>query len=210
MDRLTDLTLIDLLAAFRSPEPTPGGGSASAVSGAVGASLLAMVGGLSKSRAATEEDLERLAAARMQCAWLGDRLAVLVDRDSEAYEMVVAAYRLPKSTDEERQARTEAIQIAFRAAIDAPLDVMKACADAIEQGVIVAELGNRNASSDVEVGLELLLAGVRGGRLNVEINLGMLKDAGHVAIVGEESARIEAAARARVAQARAHLQEADR
>ena len=94
MPRLTDLTLIDLLAAFRSPEPTPGGGSASALAGAVGASLLTMVGGMAKSRAVTVEDLGRLAEAHQQCAGLSNRLAVLVERDSDAYGMVVAAYRL--------------------------------------------------------------------------------------------------------------------
>ena len=206
MPRLTELTLIDLLAAFRSAEPTPGGGSASALAGAVGASLLTMVGGMAKSRAGTVEDLERLAAAQQHCASLSDRLAVLVERDSEAYGMVVSAYRLPKANDDETQARTSAIQAAFRAAIDAPLEVMKACADALEQGVVVAELGNRNASSDVHVALDLLLAGLRGARFNIEINLGMLKDAGYVAVVGEESARLESEAHAHVAMARLRLQ----
>ena len=134
MPRLTDLTLLDLLAAFRSPEPTPGGGSAAALAGALGASLLAMVGGLPKSRAKTEEDTERLAAAQAQCARSADRLAVLVDRDSEAYDMVVAAYGLPKASDEDKQSRSRQIQEALRAATDAPLDVMRACGDAIEQG----------------------------------------------------------------------------
>ena len=90
MPRLTDLTLLDLLAAFRSPEPTPGGGSAAALAGALGASLLAMVGGLPKSHAKNEEDTERRAAAQAQCARIADRLAVLVDRDSEAYDMTSA------------------------------------------------------------------------------------------------------------------------
>jgi formiminotetrahydrofolate cyclodeaminase len=202
MPQPTELTLIDLLEAFRSPQPTPGGGSAAALAGAVGASLLAMVGGLPKSHAATVEDIERLAAARLQCARLGDRLAVLVDRDSEAYDMVVSAYALPKSTDEEKHARTRQIQLALRAATETPLEVMRACADAIEQGVVVAELGNRNAASDVQVGLELLLAGQRGARLNVEVNLGMLKDAAYVAIVGEEISRLTAAAEREMTSAR--------
>ena len=202
MPRLTDLTLLDLLAAFRSPEPTPGGGSAAALAGALGASLLAMVGGLPKSHAKTEEDTERLAAAQAQCARIGDRLAVLVDRDSEAYDMVVAAYGLPKASDEDKQARSRQIQAALRAATDAPLDVMRACGDAIEQGGVVAELGNRNAASDVQVGLELLLAAQRGARLNVEVNLGMLKDAAYVALVGEEITRLTAAAEHEVTVAR--------
>jgi formiminotetrahydrofolate cyclodeaminase len=161
-----------------------------------------MVGGLPKSHAKTEEDTERLAAAQAQCARIGDRLAVLVDRDSEAYDMVVAAYGLPKASDEDKQARSRQIQAALRAATDAPLDVMRACGDAIEQGGVVAELGNRNAASDVQVGLELLLAAQRGARLNVEVNLGMLKDAAYVALVGEEITRLTAAAEHEVTVAR--------
>jgi formiminotetrahydrofolate cyclodeaminase len=161
-----------------------------------------MVGGLPKSHANSEEDIERLAAAQAHCGRISDRLAVLVDRDSEAYEMVVAAYALPRSTDEEKQARSAQIQLALRAATDAPLDVMRACADAVEQGVVIAALGNRNAASDVQVGLELLLAAQRGARLNVEVNLGMLKDAAYVAVVGEEIARLTASAERELAAAR--------
>ena len=86
--KLTDTTVTDLLAAFRSPEPTPGGGSAAALAGAIGASLLAMVAGLPKSRAATAEDAARLKAAGERCAALAAELEALVDRDSEAYDLV--------------------------------------------------------------------------------------------------------------------------
>jgi len=178
--KLTEKTTTDLLHAFRSPDPTPGGGSASALAGAIGASLLAMVAGLPKSRAATEEDVERLEAAGQRCATLAADLTALVDRDSEAYDLVVTAYKKPKGTDEEKTARSAAIQDAMRAAIAAPLDVMRACAAAAEQGVVVATLGNRSASSDVQVGFELLGAGLRGAKLNVEINLGSVKDAAYV------------------------------
>jgi formiminotetrahydrofolate cyclodeaminase len=190
--KLTTLTVTALLDAFRSNEPTPGGGSASALAGAVGASLLAMVAGLPKPRAATEEDVERLAAAGTRCTGIARRLEELVDRDSAAYDLVVAAFRMPKGTDEEKGARTAGIQRAMQAATEAPLDVMRACSDAIEQGSVVAAFGNRNASSDVQVGLELLGAGLRGARLNVEINLGSLKDAEFVAKARAESERLEA------------------
>lgn len=190
--KLTALTVTALLDAFRSNEPTPGGGSASALSGAVGASLLAMVAALPKPRAATEEDVERLAAAGVRCTAIARRLEELVDRDSAAYDLVVGAFRRPKGTDEEKAARTAGIQRAMRAATEAPLDVMRACSDAIEQGAVVAAFGNRNASSDVQVGLELLGAGLRGAKLNVEINLGSLKDADFVSRASAEAERLEA------------------
>ena len=190
--KLTALTVTALLDAFRSNEPTPGGGSASALSGAVGASLRAMVTALPKPRAATEEDVERLAAAGVRCTAIARRLEELVDRDSAAYDLVVGAFRMPKGTDEEKAARTAGIQRAMQAATEAPLDVMRACSDAIEQGAVVAAFGNRNASSDVQVGLELLGAGLRGARLNVEINLGSLKDADFVSRASAEAERLEA------------------
>jgi formiminotetrahydrofolate cyclodeaminase len=202
---LTHRTVTELLAAFRSAEPTPGGGSASALAGAIGASLLAMVAGLPKPRAGTEEDAERLHAAGSRCAALSDHLAALVDRDSEAYDMVVAAFRLPKGTDDEKAVRSARIQAAMQAATEAPLDVMRACSDAIEQGAVVARFGNTNASSDVQVGLELLGAGLRGARLNVDINLASLKDAEFAARSRREAERLTTEADAGIAAARGQL-----
>jgi formiminotetrahydrofolate cyclodeaminase len=181
--RFIDQTVSDLLAAFASPSPTPGGGSAAALAGAVGASLLAMVAGLPKSRAATAEDAARLAAAGQRCSGLAADLAALVDDDSAAYERVMAAYKRPKGTDEEKAARSAAIQEEMRSAIAAPIAVMRACAAAAEQGVVIATLGNASASSDGQVGFELLAAALRGAQLNVDVNLGSIKD-------GEYAARV--------------------
>ena len=188
--KLTSLSVTDFLAALRSPHPTPGGGSAAALAGAIGASLLAMVAALPKSRAATEEDAERLRAAGEWCGALSVELGTLVDRDSEAYDLVVAAYKSPKGTDEEKAARSAGIQAAMREAIAAPLTVMQACAAAAEQGVVIAGLGNPSASSDVGVGFALLGAGLRGARLNVEINLDSVKDAEYVAGIRDEVERL--------------------
>jgi len=178
---LVKQSVTDLLAAFRSAEPTPGGGSAAALAGAMGASLVAMVAGLPKSKAATEEDAQRLRAAGERCTALARELETLVDADSAAYDLVMAAYKRPKATDEDKAARSAAIQAALRDAIAAPLAVMRACAAAAEQAVVVAGLGNPSAASDVAVGVELLNAALRGAKLNVEINLGSLKDADYVA-----------------------------
>jgi formiminotetrahydrofolate cyclodeaminase len=204
--KLTELTVKDLLAAFRSADPTPGGGSAAALAGAIGSSLLAMVAGLPKSRAATEADHARLRDARQRCAALSAELEALVDRDSDAYDLVMAAYRKPKGTDDEKVARSTAIQTAMREAIEAPLAVMRACAAAAGQGVDVAALGNPSASSDLLVGFEVLRAGLSGAQRNVETNLGSVKDANYAASVRREAegfehtlARETAAAGARLA-----------
>jgi len=187
---LTRKTVTELLREFRSPAPTPGGGSAAALAGAVGASLLAMVAGLPKPRAATDEGLRSLRDAGERCTALATALETLVDRDSEAYDMVVSAYRLPKGTDDEKAARARGIQDALRAAIAAPLEVMRACAAGLACGPVLQAQGNVNASSDVQVGLELLRAGLRGARVNVETNLGGVKDQAYSAEVAAEVARL--------------------
>src|SRR5215471_10678689 len=192
---LVNRSVSDLLAAFRSPEPTPGGGSAAALAGALGASLLAMVAALPKSRAATEEDAQRLKAAGERCTALASELETLVDKDSDAYNLVMNAFRKPKGTDEEKAARSAAIQAAFREAIAAPLAVMRACAAAAEQGVVVATLGLASASSDVMVGFELLGAALQGANLNVETNLGSVKDADYLATVRADVTEFERAIR---------------
>jgi len=176
----------DLLAAFRSGDPTPGGGSAAALAGAVGASLFAMVAGLPKNTAATAEDAARLKAAGERCTALADELSTLIDTDAASYDLVMAAYRKPKGTDDEKAARSAAIQASMREAIAAPLGVMRACAAAAEQGVVVARLGNPSAASDGQVGFELLGAALRGAKLNVETNLGSVKDADYVSRIRNE------------------------
>jgi formiminotetrahydrofolate cyclodeaminase len=190
---LVKQSVAELLAAVRSPSPTPGGGSAAALAGALGASLVAMVADLPKNRAATEEDLQRLRAAGDRSTALALDLERLIDVDSAAYGLVMAAYKRPKATDEDKAARGAAIQAAFREAIAAPLDVMRACAAAVEQAVVVAALGNPSAASDLEVGVGLLDAALRGAKLNVEINLDSVKDADYVGKVRSDVTEFERA-----------------
>ena len=194
MTRLTSLPVSQLLAAFRSSEPTPGGGSAAALSSAVGASLLAMVAGLPKPKATSAEELGRLGDAGRRCTALAVQLEALIDEDSAAYDLVVGAFRLPKETDEDKVARAAAIQKALVAATEAPLDVMRRTSEALSIAPIVADLGNQNAASDVQVALGLLRAGLHGARQNVEINLGSLKDPGYVERVTAEAARLSESA----------------
>lgn len=190
---LIDKPFKQLLEAFSSSDPTPGGGSASALAGAVGAALVAMVAGLPKTRHNNDDDRVALGPAREALVALRDRLATLVDRDAEAYDQVVTAYRLPKGTDEAKEARSAAIQRAMKQATDTPLAVMRACEAGVRHGEAVARHGNPSASSDVRVGLELLAVGLRGARLNVETNLGSLKDEGYVAGVMRDVAALTAA-----------------
>jgi methenyltetrahydrofolate cyclohydrolase len=206
---LSDQRIVDLLAAFRSSEPTPGGGSASALGGAIGASLLAMVAGLPKPRTRTPEEEQQLADARTRCTTIADRLAALMDRDSAAYDGVVAAFRLPKNSEDEKATRSVRIQEALRAATEAPLEVMRACLEAIHLAATVAAFGNTNAASDVQVGLELLGAGLRGAGMNVAINLTSLKDLAYVGAMKKEMQLLEVEASRAHATAIAALRERD-
>jgi len=173
---LTDQTVRELLDSFSASTPTPGGGSAAALSGALGASLLAMVAGMPKTKNGTPEDRAALDTARATLMSLQQTLTDLVDRDAAAYDLVVAAFKHPKATDEDKSKRKEAIQHATRVASEVPLETMHACSDALEAGRTVAEHGNTSAASDVAVATNLLTAGFTGAWLNVTTNLGGLTD----------------------------------
>jgi formiminotetrahydrofolate cyclodeaminase len=187
---LVDKTVTELLGAFSATDPTPGGGSASALASAVGASLLIMVAGLPKTRTNAPEERVDLQAAANHIGGLRDRLSAAIDADTTAYDRVVAAYRLPKASAEEQAARQTAIQTALRAATDVPLDVMRWSTEALEHAIVIARHGLRSAASDVGVAVALLKAGAAGARLNVEINVGSVKDGGYVDAVRSETRRL--------------------
>ena len=200
------MALADLLDAFASNDPVPGGGSASALAGALGASLLLMVAGMQKTKSGTPEETADLAEAAARLRPLRDRLTMLVDKDSDAYAGIAAAFRLPKASDDEKVVRKDAIQSATRDATDVPLDTMRTCRDALRHASIVARNGNRNATSDVGVALELLMAGVKGAGLNVDINLAGLSDAQYVGRVRSERQDLELTAADEAGRARGLLQ----
>ena len=202
MTRFADLTLAQLLEALASPDPTPGGGTASAIAGAMGAALLIMVTGLAKSKTNAGDEKAALQAARLALEPLRAELSRLADADSDAFDQVMAAYRRPKVTDEEKAARTSAIQAALRQATVVPLETLRACAAAMPLAAQVAEAGNRSAASDAGVAVGLLEAAAAGAEANVQINLEGLKDEGFNANVSSEAARLaaELAAAARAAR----------
>lgn len=196
MTRLTDRPFRELLAAFADSGPTPGGGSAAALAASVGLSLLTMVAGMHRTRNGTDEDRSVLDRARESLEHLTDHAVQLVDDDSAAYDAVVAAYRRPRATDEERAERQQAIQAALRGAVEVPLEVMRSCRAGLAAALDVAHRGNPSAASDVGVAVELLGAASRSAALNVRINLPNLSDPGFVSGVGNEATHLEAGAAA--------------
>jgi methenyltetrahydrofolate cyclohydrolase len=186
----SEFALIDLLDAFASNDPVPGGGSAAALAGALGVSLLVMAASLSKSRTGAPEEATDLAEAAARLRPLRDRLVELIDADSSAYRSVMAALKLPKASGQEQARRNEALQSALTEAIDVPLDVMRAGQQALAGGLIVARNAYRVAASDVAMGIELLGASVRGAGLSIDGNLSSITDARYVERVTTERGQL--------------------
>lgn len=183
MASLSSLSFTDLLEAFSAAAPTPGGGSAAALGGALGTALLVMVARLPKTRTGSPDEAQAMATIVPPLVAIRDRLVALADEDSAAYNGVTGAYKLPKGTDEEKAVRTAAIRAAMRRATDVPLEAMRAAVDALGHAVTVARVGHRNAASDAAAGIALLFAALKGAEGNVRINLASLpQDDYHVQV----------------------------
>jgi formiminotetrahydrofolate cyclodeaminase len=169
---LLALTAAELLDRFASVDPTPGGGSAAALAGATAAALVTMVGRMPKTRTGDPRERGRLDEALGRATEAGARLRKLVDEDSAAYDAVVAAYKLPKGTEDEKAARKRAVEAAVSVATDVPLRTAEACLAVLAAAQVAAEEGNPNAGSDARTAAALAWAGLRGAAENVRINLG--------------------------------------
>jgi formiminotetrahydrofolate cyclodeaminase len=169
-------SLVTFLDDLASERPTPGGGGAAAVSGAIGAALVSMVANLTigkKNYEAVREDLE---AVNAKAEALRAELIRAIDEDIVAFNSVMGAYGLPRATDEEKAKRAASIQAALKDATLAPLRAVKACFDVIRLSAAVAEKGNLNVISDAGVAVLSANAGLRSAALNVFINAKAVKD----------------------------------
>lgn len=177
-----------------SESVAPGGGSISAYVGALGASLGTMVANLSSHKAGWDERWEEFSAWAEKGQKLKDELLALVDEDTAAFNAIMAAFALPKSTDVEKAARSAAIQAATRRAIEVPFRVMQLSTEALPLAVEMAEKGNPNSVSDAGVGALCARAAVQGAYLNVRINVKGFADKEFAQRVVQEGAALEARA----------------
>jgi formiminotetrahydrofolate cyclodeaminase len=163
--------------ALASAAPTPGGGSASAVVGVLAASLAAMVARLTGDSPKLAALAPRMKTIAAEAERLSDAFLAAVDADVSAFDRVSAAYKLPKSTDAERAARSAAIQSALVGATDSPMHVVELGLQASRLAMELVDAGNPNAISDAGCAALFAQAAARGAALNIRINVKGLKDA---------------------------------
>ena len=181
----------DFCAALASSDPSPGGGTGSAAAGAVGASLVSMVIALTLSKEKYREAEADLAPVAAEAEHAGRRLRDLMREDAEAYDGMVAARKLPKESDAEKEQRRIAMEAAARRATEIPMETARVAGGLLSRLPLVAEKGNPNASSDAGVAALLLAAAAEGALLNVGINLASIADAGFVGAMEKETARLQ-------------------
>lgn len=173
---LTELTVKDFLNKVAGSDPVPGGGSIAALNGAIASALAAMVANLTigkKNYADCEELMKQIAE---RAAGLKEEFVADVDRDSEAYDRVFACFKMPKATDEEKAARSAAIQEATKFAAQVPMEVARRAYGLMDTIAQVARKGNQNAVTDACVAMMAARSAVLAALMNVRINLGSLKD----------------------------------
>jgi len=168
-----DKPLREVLDAFSSASPTPGGGSACAAAGAFGTALLRMAAAIA---GVDQQSLQRIE----------ERLIDAIDADAVAYRYVITAQRQPQDTQAERGLRTAAIQLALRGATEAPLSIMRLCSSALYEATEIAAHARRSTVGDISVAMALLRAAAEGARLTIDANLGAINDASYVKTVREE------------------------
>ena len=188
---LTDLTVKGLLDVTAGKDPVPGGGSISALTGSIAAALTEMVAGLTigkKKYAEVEEQMKQL-VERVQK--IRQQLILDVDRDSEAYNVVFAAFQMPKETDEEKAARSAQIQEATKIAANVPMEVARRVYSLLSDIEEVVSNGNQNAVTDGCVAMMSARNAIIGALFNVRINLTSIKDEQFVADMTAEADRLE-------------------
>jgi len=193
--KLVDRTVVGFIEETASESAAPGGGSVSATIGALGAALATMVANLSSHKRGWDDRWEEFSewAEKGKSYWV--QLTKLVDDDTDAFNALMATFGMPKSTDEEKAARKQAIQEATKKATEVPLSVMRVALESMQVIRAMAEMGNPNSVSDAGVGALCARSAVIGAYLNVKINSASLVDKAYVQSVAVEAAQMAKTAR---------------
>ena len=173
---LTAHTIEEYTEKLGSDAPAPGGGSAAALVGALGAALGEMVGSFTVGKEKYADVEEEVSEVLDTLTDLRRQLLDLTNRDADAYSQVRDAYGMPSETETEKQERARAIQKALQAAAQVPAEVVRCCQEVVQQLPVLVEKGNPNLVSDAGVAAKLATAAAESAWLNVEINLAYMKD----------------------------------
>ena len=174
--KLAELKTSEFVDLLASDAPAPGGGSAAALEGALGAALTAMVCGLTVGKKKYAEFEELAQSAQAKALDLKARFVDVMDRDTEAFNVVSAAFGMPKATDEEKAARSAAIQKGLEGCTKTPFEMMELAVETLELTASILGKSNDSAASDLGVSALSLRAAIQGAWLNVLINIGSLKN----------------------------------
>ena len=174
--KLAELKTAEFVDLLASDAPAPGGGSAAALEGALGAALTAMVCGLTVGKKKYAEFEELAQSAQAKALDLKARFVDVMDRDTEAFNVVSAAFGMPKATDEEKAARSAAIQKGLEGCTKTPFEMMELAVETLELTASILGKSNDSAASDLGVSALSLRAAIQGAWLNVLINIGSLKN----------------------------------
>lgn len=199
--RLVHLTVTQYVDALAGDRAAPGGGSAAALTGALGGALAAMVAGLTLGREQYAAHWDEMTALREQAGRLKARLLNLVDADAHAYRRVMAAYRLPRQTEEQLARRAAAVEAGMQGATRVSLATARLCLEVLELTASAAARGNPNAAGDAAMAALLTHAGLRGAVRNAQINLGSLRSDQFRLRAAERAAELLAAGDAALARA---------
>lgn len=176
MSEIKDKSVQLFLDELASKAPTPGGGSAAAVMGAQAAALVSMVCNITIGKPKYAEVEAEMRALLEKSEALREKLAGMIKADVDVFDRLMATYGLPKDSEEEKAARSAAIQTVLKEATDVPLACARACAEAVDLSRIAADKGNLGVISDAGVAVMAAYAGLKSAALNVYINTGSLKD----------------------------------
>ncbi|MBW1729500.1 MAG: cyclodeaminase/cyclohydrolase family protein [Deltaproteobacteria bacterium] len=184
---LAELSLKKFLEELASASPTPGGGSVAALAGALGASLCSMVAGLTLGNNKYQHSWKEMESVHKKAHELTLRLTTLADKDRDAYNQVMSAYRLPKEDEGQKDLRHKAIQGALKQAASVPMETLKAVSEMTGLVKALLERGNPNCLTDAGVAALLINSAAKGAAYNVRINLPGISDKAFSARMAEEA-----------------------
>ncbi len=191
---LAGSTVKEFLSELASSSPAPGGGSVAALAGALGAALTSMVCNLTIGKEKYADVQDEIKKVLKKSEALRNKLTILIDKDTDAFNDVMKAFKMPKETEEQKNKRSNAIQEGYKIAASVPLETARTCEEILDVALVVAKKGNQSSITDAAISAIMAKVGVKSAILNVKINLGSIKDEKFVNRINSDLEKIEKSA----------------